>query len=182
MTQQNRWGCPASTWASSWASRSSPAVSSGTPFSSSISSTRSRGSPRFPDSDKDQATSALRKEDDGRQGYRGREWEEVRARAFLTTEATGRQAHGSSPCAGQTPEKGHLQAPKQELGVAQGPPLANVISEEGSSFSACSQPWKVEIRGGASLGNREVRRSRAWWRQQGRETSGWGCKAWAWLT
>lgn len=69
MTQQNRWGGLAGTWASSWASRSSPAVSSCTPFSSSISSTRSRGSPRFPDSDKDQATSALREEDDGHQGW-----------------------------------------------------------------------------------------------------------------
>lgn len=56
-------GVPTFTWASSWASRASPAESSCTPFSSSISSTRSRGSPRFPDSDKDQATSALRKED-----------------------------------------------------------------------------------------------------------------------
>ena len=69
MTQQNQWGCLAGTWASSWASRSRPAVSSSTPFSSSISSTRSRGSPKFPDRDKDQATSALREEDEGHQGY-----------------------------------------------------------------------------------------------------------------
>lgn len=51
------------TWASSWARRASPAESSCTPFSSNISSTRSKGIPRFPDSDKDQATSAMKKED-----------------------------------------------------------------------------------------------------------------------
>jgi len=62
MREADGWGkvsaCRDLCWASSWASRASPAESSCTPFSSSINSSRSRGSPRFPDSDKDQATSA----------------------------------------------------------------------------------------------------------------------------
>ena len=63
------------------------------------------------------------------------------------------------------PEEGHLQAAKQELGVAQGPPLANVTSEEESSFLACSQPWRAAARGGASRAVGKRGEAGRWWRE-----------------
>lgn len=63
-------------------------MSSFTPFSSSISSTRSRGIPRFPDSDNDQATSAEEREqrvEDASGRAKGGEGSEL-AQAFSVTQ------------------------------------------------------------------------------------------------
>ena len=110
---------------------------------------------------------------------------EVRARAFLTTQKPLGAKHKCPPHTGQARERGHLQAPKPELGVAQGPPLGICHFKGGEKLILSMKP-ALESRDHrqGQLGSTEVRRSReVLEREYGERDVGeeGGCEAWAWL-